>query len=60
MEDTCKIIIDYNEKKGEEKEKVDTGLWTRIHKAQKIQENTVPVGFNLVCEGVKIKPKYDS
>jgi hypothetical protein len=57
MEDTCKVVIDYYGVKDKNKrQEIDTGLWKLIHKGIHIETNTVPVGFNLVCEGNKINP----
>ena len=51
MEDTLKVILDYPQNTN-----VDTGLWTLIHKSKFIETPQVPIGFNLLCEGVKLKP----
>lgn len=51
MDDTLKVLYDHHPNSD-----VDTGLWTIIHKTKFIEAPQVPVGFNLVCEGVKIKP----
>ena len=50
MEDTLKVILDNSQNTN-----ADTGLWTLIHKGKFVETPQVPVGFNLVCEGVKIK-----
>jgi hypothetical protein len=50
MDDTLKVILDYSHNSN-----ADTGLWTLIHKGKFVETPQVPVGFNLVCEGVKIK-----
>ncbi len=50
MEDICKVTIDYKNDKT-----ADTGLWKLIHKAPKIEQPNIPVGFSLLCEGVKVK-----
>jgi len=55
MEDTCKVIIDRKLDKN-----ADTGLWKLIHKGNYIEETTVPVGFNLVCEGFKFRPNGEN
>lgn len=50
MEDTCRVVIDYKKDKSS-----DTGLWKLIHKGILVEDSSVPAGFNLLCEGVKIK-----
>jgi len=50
MDDSLKVLIDYQNNPN-----ADTGLWSLIHKGKFIETPQVPVGFNLVCEGVKIK-----
>ena len=59
MENTCKVVIDYYSKKGKERDEVNTGLWTLIHKGDFIEEPNVSPGFNLICEGEKLSKKLD-
>lgn len=53
MDDTIKVVLDYNEAK--DKAEVDTGLWKLIHKSQKIKSKELPMNFDIVCEGSKMK-----
>jgi hypothetical protein len=54
MDDTLKVLIDYQPNSD-----VNTGNWKLIHKSKFIEAPQVPVGFNLVCEGVKLKPSNE-
>jgi hypothetical protein len=57
MEDTCKVLLDYNPKS--KSEFTDTGLWKLIHKGKYVEDAQVPPGFNLLCEGIKVKPSNE-
>ena len=54
MEDTCKLIIDNIFMKNKD---ADIGKWKLIHKAQKIDDVSLPTGFELVVEGLRYKCK---
>lgn len=52
--DLVKVLIDYNLSPKEEKSNIDTGKWNLIHQSKKINDSSVPAGFNLLCTGQKI------
>ncbi len=54
MDDSLKVLLDHPNNSN-----ADTGLWSLIYKSKFIETPQVPVGFNLVCEGVKIKPSNE-
>lgn len=60
MEDTTKVVIDYNSAKKIDKPNIDTGNWKLIHKGMKIETSTVPVGFEMLIQGTKIDRDYSS
>lgn len=52
MDDICKVVIDYKADK-----EAETGKWNLVYKGKYVEDAKVPAGFNLNCEGVKVKLK---
>lgn len=56
MEDTIKVIVDYNCASKKKKAKVDTGNFTLLCRSKKAVERPIQsFGLNLLCEGKAIK-----
>lgn len=56
MEDTIKVIVDYNFASKKKKPQVDTGNFTMLCKTKKAVERPIQsFGLNLLCEGKAIK-----
>lgn len=60
MEDTCKIIVDYEiPKTAKGKAKVDTGEYELIYKASRLVEKPLnSFGLNMELKGKKIPDHY--
>ena len=55
LEDTVKVIVDYNYASKKRRKRVDTGNFSLLHKAKMIVDRPLQaVGLNLVCEGKAI------
>jgi len=56
MEDTAKVVVDYNMSKKKKKSEVDTGGFTCIFRSKKTIEKPLnSFGLDLICEGKSIK-----
>lgn len=55
LEDTVKVIVDYNMASKKKRKRVDTGNFTLLYKAKTIVDRPLQaVGLNLICEGKAI------
>ena len=55
LEDAIKVVVDYANAK--QKDKVETGMFECIYKAEKIVDKPInSFGLNLVCEGKRVAP----
>ena len=58
LEDTVKVVVDYNLASTKKKPKVDTGLYECIYKAKRIVDKPMSsFGLNLEVKGSKIPQK---
>ena len=56
LEDSIKVVVDYNSAPDKKKKKVDTGLYECIYKAKRIVDKPMAsFGLNMEVKGAKIK-----
>ena len=56
LEDSIKVVVDYNSAPDKKKKKIDTGLYECIYKAKRIVDKPMAsFGLNMEVKGAKIK-----
>jgi hypothetical protein len=53
MNDTIKVVVDYQKALKEEKTKIDTGSWRLLLKNKKIEKYKMSIGLDLKLDGTK-------
>jgi tubulin monoglycylase TTLL3/8 len=56
LEDTIKVVVDYNTAPDRKKKKIDTGLYECIYRAKRIVDKPMTsFGLNMEIKGTKIR-----